>query len=114
MSRGGVETYSNGYKHVLGEENALEFDDKKVYKLMNITNNRIQSRLGHREVPLGSELRRQALTKDKVAKNLSCNSNPQSHPCDFEGVSQNVEVPGSEDEEDGCHKRNARGARVIP
>ena len=40
--------------------------------------------------------------------------NPKCHPCKLEAVSENVEVSGSEDEENDGEESNAGGARVIP
>jgi len=31
---------------------------------------------------------------------LSCNSDSESHPCELECVSEDIEVPGSEDKQD--------------
>lgn len=109
-----IKSYSDGGKDVLCEDDALRLNNEEVNKLMNITSERIKSLLGNSVVLLWANLGSQALTEESLSSNFGSNSYPKCHPCKLEAISEDVEVSGSEDEEDGGEEGNAGGAGVIP
>jgi len=42
------------------------------------------------------------MREESLSSNFSGNRDSQSHPCNLEGVSEDIEISGSEDEEDGA------------
>lgn len=111
---GRKETYSNRRKHILREEDTLRLNNEEVDELMNIAKERIKCLLGNSEVLLWAELGRKTLTENCFPSYLSGDSNPKSHPCELEGISQDIKVSGNENEGNDGEVGNAGGAWVIP
>lgn len=81
---------------------------------MNVVDDRIEGFLRDGVVLSGAELRGQTAAQNSLANGLSQNSNTQCHPCQLEGISEDIKVPGSEDEDDDRGKGDGCGPRVLP
>lgn len=108
------ETYGGRCIDVLSEHDALGLDNKEVDELMNISNIGVEGLLGHRVVSSRTELRGETVGEERLAQDLSQDSNTQSYPCQLEPVPQDVEIASSEDEEDGRDEGDGGGPRMLP
>lgn len=107
-------TYSSRNQHVLNKDNSLRFDDEKVDQLVNITNNSVQCILRNGKVLSWAELRSQASAKNSLTSKLGQDSNTKSDPGELKEVSKNMEVSGSEDEDNDCCVCKTGSSWVVP
>lgn len=108
------QTYSSGDEQVLGEDDLLGLNDEEVDELVDISNQRVQCLLGNSVVLLGANLGSETGGEESLSNSFSQNSDTQNDVCKLEAVSDDIEVSGREDEEDGCKVRNAGGAGMLP
>jgi hypothetical protein len=94
-------TYSNGCVHVLGEHNPLGLNNEEVDELLNIVQQALERGLGDGEVLARPELGGQTPTKGKLPSDFRRGSNTECQVESLEDVADDVEVSGSEDEDDG-------------
>lgn len=107
-------THGSGSKHVLCEDNTLRLNDKEVDQLVDVADNRIKSLFGDGVVLARTELGGKSSAQNGLSNNLGQNSHAQSHPCQPEGISEHVQVPGGEDEDDSRRKSDPSSAGVLP
>jgi hypothetical protein len=93
-----VETYSSRSIDVLSEQDALGLDNEKVDELVHIANQRVEGLLGDGVILSGSQLGREAVVQNSLARNLGGNGNSQHHPSELETPPQKIEVPKREDQ----------------
>lgn len=111
---GNWRTYSTRNKDILREDDLLSLNDEEVDELVDISDKRVEGLLGNGIVFLWADLGGEASREEGLSSNLSQHSDTQNHICKLEAVSENIEVSGGEDEEDGCEVGNAGGAGVLP
>lgn len=112
--RGGFRTYRDRRIDILSEDNALEFNDKEVDKLLDILQHSLQSLTGDGVVFLRADLARQTLAKSEVADDLSSSGDTKSYPGQAEDVGNDRDVTSSEDGQDDGAIADSGGARVLP
>jgi hypothetical protein len=76
---------------------------------VHVTKDTINSLAAHGVVSARTELRSEAIVKDKLSGGLGGNGNTESHPGELEGPSDDVKVSGSEDEGDDGGVGDSRG-----
>lgn len=92
----------------------MRLNDKEVNELMDIGGQAVNAILWQGVVLLGADLRGEALGEKSLTSSLGQDSNGQSHVCELEGISEDVEVTGSKDE---CHDgdiSDSRSSWVLP
>ncbi len=92
----------------------LSLNDEEVDELVDISDKRVEGLLRNGIVLLWANLGGEASRKNGLSGNLGQHSDTQNHICKLEAVSDDIEVSGGEDEEDGCKIGNAGGAGVLP
>jgi len=110
----GIRTYSSGSKDILCEDDALRLDNKEVNELVNITQDGIEALLGKSIVLSWANLGDESVGEQSLSSGLRNNGDSQGHVCKLEGISQDVEVPGSEDEEDDRSIGDSGCSGVVP
>jgi len=107
-------TYSTRNKDILCEEDTLGLNDEEVDELMDVTDKRVECLLRDCVVFPWADLCNEAVGEQGFSEPFSSHSNTQSHPCNFKGISEDIEVPGGEDEGDDGEEGNARSSGIIP
>lgn len=111
-----VITYCNRDVDVLGEENPLRFDDEEVDQLLHVVKESLEGGLGDGHVlpwaDLGCEAL--ALAHSSLSDNFCRGGHTQGHVDNLEDVAEDVQVPRSKDEEDGCCEGDGSSAGVPP
>jgi hypothetical protein len=92
----------------------LRFDDKEVDKLREIAGERIKGGLGYGKIFLGAELRSKTMRKNGLSSNFSQNGDAQSHPCELERISEDIEITCGKDEGDNRCICDTRGPGIVP
>lgn len=110
----GEGTHGTRRKDVLGEEQALRLNGEEVDELVEVAAHLVEGLLGHDVVLARAHLRREARVEEGAAGDLGRDGNAQGHPGQLEGIAQQVEVAGAEDEEDDRDVGDGGGARVLP
>lgn len=67
---------------------------------MNVANQSIEGLSRNSVVLAGPELSRKTIAKDGLSGELGKDSDAQRHPCELEGVSDNIKVSNHEDQRD--------------
>lgn len=111
---GGGRAYDGGGEDVLGEEETLGLDDEEVDELVEIARHGVERVLGQDVVLLRADLRDEAGVEEGLADDLSQDGHAESPPGDLQGVAQEVEVSGGEDEDDDGDVGDGGDARVLP
>lgn len=93
-------TYGNGSPDVLGEHNALSLNDKKIDKLMNVTDHGVQGLARDSVVLAGTKLAGETSVHNRLADDFGSDGDAKDHPSELESPSQHIEVSNREDEGD--------------
>jgi hypothetical protein len=107
-------TYKSRSAHVLGKENPLGLDHEEVDELVHVPDHGIEGFPRHHVVLSRSNLRREAIAKDHLARHLSRDGGAKHHPRQLEEPPEYIEVPNREDKRDDDSVRNGRGTCVGP
>lgn len=108
------EECSNGNVNVLGEDDALRFDDEEVDKLLDIVQQTLKGCLGNGEVLTRPELGGKTLSKSKLSSDFCRSSGTKHDPSQLEDVADDVQVTGGEDEENSGGEGDTGRAGVLP
>ncbi len=109
-----TDTYSSRSKDVLGEDNSLGLNYEEIDELMNVSNHGVKSFFGHNVVLSRTNLACKTLREQSLANDFSCHGNTKGHPGQFEGISKEAEISGTEDEENDRDIGDCRRTRILP
>lgn len=107
-------TYSNGGPDVLGEEDALELNDKEVDKLLNITSEALEGLAGDCVVLPGAQLGGNALTENEATNKLGGRSHTENGENGLQDEALDRDEADDEDGRDDAGEGDGGGARVLP
>lgn len=107
-------TYSASSNKILGEDDALELDDKEVDELLDVVQKALQGGLADSEVLLRAHLAHQTLAKRHPACDFSRGADSQNHVKHLQHQPNDIQIAGAEDEDDGKGEGDGGCARVPP
>ena len=107
-------TYSTCGIDVLGEHDALRLNDKEVDQLLEVVHGTLKRGLRDGEVLTRPELRGKTTSESQLSSNLGRCGRTKCEVEKLEAVADDVEVSGSEDEDDGSSEGNSGRAGILP
>lgn len=109
-----VGTYQDGGVDVLSKDNALEFDDKEVDELLDVSQHCLEGLAREGVVSLRSHLASETLSEDELAHDLRCCRASQQDVKTLQCELCDGQVACGEDEGDEGDIADSGGARVLP
>ena len=107
-------SYRDRNRDILDKQDSLSLNNEKIDKFMDIANHAIESSLGDGVVSTRAHLGSKTVAHDGLTGNLSGNGDGESHEGQLESPTNDIEVPGGEDERDNGGVCDSRGTCQSP